>query len=50
MSAARSGFPLIALGTVFLALGATGQRAFLALGLAFLAIGAVLLVRARREG
>jgi hypothetical protein len=40
----------IALGVVFIAIGSSGQRAFLGLGAAFLALGIVFLVRQRREG
>ncbi len=35
------------IGVVFVAVGSSGQRAFLATGLAFLVIGVVLLLRAR---
>jgi hypothetical protein len=41
----RAGYPFITLGIAFLALGATGKNAFLALGVVFLVIGAVFLTR-----
>jgi LPXTG-motif cell wall-anchored protein len=46
----KRGMPFVALGLAFLAIGASGQRAFLAMGLAFLAIGIVFLVRQKRTG
>ena len=44
---ATRAIPFLGIGTAFVALGASGQRAFLAIGLAFLAIGTALLVRGR---
>jgi hypothetical protein len=41
------GAALLVIGVVFVAVGSSGQRAFLATGLAFLAVGVVLLLRAR---
>jgi hypothetical protein len=43
----RAGYPFIALGISFIAIGFTRQRAFIAIGLAFLAIGFVTLRRNR---
>jgi hypothetical protein len=37
-------------GVVFLTIGASGQRGFIALGTAFIAIGIAFLVRGRRGG
>ena len=42
------GAPLIALGVVFIAIGASGQRAFIAIGAAFAVIGFAMLAKARR--
>ncbi len=40
----------IALGAAFVAIGISGQRAFLAMGVAFLVIGFVIFFRQRRTG
>jgi len=42
--------PFLALGAVFIAVGAAGNRTFLVLGLAFMAIGAVFFAKQRRGG
>jgi hypothetical protein len=42
-----TGLPFLIIGLAFLALGASGRRAFLAIGLAFLALGIVFMVRQR---
>lgn len=42
------GAVFVALGVVFLAVGSSGQRAFLAIGAVFLVLGFALLVRKRR--
>lgn len=42
-----NGLPFLIIGLAFLALGASGRRAFLAIGLAFLALGVVFMVRQR---
>jgi len=44
------GAVFIALGVVFIAIGSSGQRAFLGVGAAFLVIGVVSLIRLRRSG
>jgi hypothetical protein len=48
VSGPRRGGAFLALGVVFLAVGASGRAHFIALGVAFLAIGVVFLVRDRR--
>jgi hypothetical protein len=40
----------IALGVAFVAIGASGQRAFLGIGAVFLVVGFVILARERRAG
>jgi membrane-bound ClpP family serine protease len=42
------GIALIVIGVVFIAIGSSGQRAFVGLGAAFAVIGLVLLLRQRR--
>jgi hypothetical protein len=44
-----SGISFIVLGVVFIAIGSSGQRAFLGIGAAFLVIGFVSLARQRRR-
>jgi hypothetical protein len=44
------GAVFLTIGVVFLAVGSSGQRAFIAVGAAFVAIGIALLVRQRRAG
>jgi hypothetical protein len=39
--------PFLIIGLAFLALGASGRRAFIAIGLAFLVIGIVFMARQR---
>jgi hypothetical protein len=41
----RSGYPFVAIGIAFLAIGISGRKAFLAIGLAFLVIGFLTLRR-----
>ncbi|HEY6802983.1 MAG TPA: hypothetical protein VI306_05325 [Pyrinomonadaceae bacterium] len=41
----RAGYPFIALGIAFMAIGISGRRTFIAIGLVFLAIGIVTLRR-----
>jgi len=41
----RAGYPFIAIGIAFVAIGFSGRKPFLVIGLAFLAIGFVLLRR-----
>jgi hypothetical protein len=42
---ARIGYPFIAIGVAFIAIGASGRRAFLAIGAAFLVLGFITLKR-----
>jgi drug/metabolite transporter (DMT)-like permease len=44
------GMVFIVLGVVFIAIGSSGQRAFLGVGAAFLIVGLVSLARQRRGG
>jgi hypothetical protein len=44
------GAPFLTIGVVFIAVGSSGQRAFIAIGAAFIAVGVALLVRQRRAG
>ena len=46
----KSGVPFIVMGLAFLAIGASGQRAFFGIGAAFLAIGLVFVMREKRAG
>jgi hypothetical protein len=48
--AGTPGIVFIALGAAFVAIGISGQRAFLAMGVAFLLIGFVIFFRQRRTG
>ena len=41
----RAGYPFIAIGIAFMAIGFSGRRAFIAIGAAFLVIGIVTLRR-----
>ena len=41
----RAGYPFIAIGIAFMAIGISGKRAFIAIGLAFLVIGYLTLRR-----
>ena len=47
---ATPGIVFIVLGVVFIAIGSSGQRAFLGVGAAFAVIGLVSLIRQRRAG
>ena len=42
------GIAFLVLGVVFIAIGSSGQRAFLGLGAAFAVIGLISLIRQRR--
>jgi len=42
---ARIGYPFIAIGVAFIAIGATGRGAFIAIGAAFLILGFITLRR-----
>ena len=44
------GIPFLVIGIAFFILGATGQRAFIAIGIAFIVIGIALLARQRGTG
>ncbi len=48
--AGSRGTVFVALGAAFIAIGISGQRAFLAIGLAFLVVGFVIVFRQRRAG
>jgi hypothetical protein len=41
----RAGYPFVALGVAFIAIGISGRRAFIAIGLVFLVIGFITLRR-----
>ena len=41
----RAGYPFVAIGIAFMAIGIIGKRAFIAIGLAFLVIGYLTLRR-----
>jgi LPXTG-motif cell wall-anchored protein len=43
----RTGIVFFAVGIAFLAIGSSGQRAFLAIGIAFLVLGLVTFARRR---
>ena len=45
----RAGFPFLAIGCAFIALGASGRRAFFGAGIVFLILGIVLLKRGARR-
>ena len=44
------GVAFLAVGVAFLALGSSGQRAYLPIGLAFIVIGVIFLLRRRQSG
>jgi hypothetical protein len=44
----KRGIPFIAIGTAFLGIGLSGQRAFIYVGIVFLILGIVLLRRTGR--
>lgn len=48
--AGTPGIVFVALGAAFVAIGTSGQRAFLAMGVAFLVVGFVIFFRGRRPG
>ena len=48
--AGASGLVFLVAGLAFIAIGSSGQRAFLFIGAAFLVLGLVSLVRQRRAG
>jgi len=43
------GIAFLVIGVVFIAIGSSGQRAFIGVGAAFAVIGVVMMVRQRRE-
>lgn len=45
MNRQRAGFPFIAIGCAFIALGASGRSAFFVIGIVFIVLGFVLLKR-----
>ena len=45
----KIGYPLIAIGIAFVAIGISGQRTLLYVGVVFVLIGMAQLVRARRR-
>ena len=45
----KAGFPFIALGLAFVALGVSSNRIFLVLGLPFIALGLTAILRGRRR-
>ena len=44
------GAAFVVVGVVFIAIGSSGQRAFLPIGLAFVVIGFMFIARQRRSG
>jgi len=44
------GAVFVVVGVVFIAIGSSGQHAFLPIGLAFMAIGFMFIARQRRSG
>lgn len=44
----KAGIPFLVIGIAFIALGISGQKAFIAIGIVFLAIGGAMLARQRR--
>jgi len=44
------GAAFLVIGVVFIAIGSSGQRAFIAIGAAFIAVGVAFLMRQRRTG
>ncbi len=45
---AKAGIPFLVIGIAFIALGISGQKAFIAIGIVFMALGAALLARQKR--
>jgi hypothetical protein len=44
----KAGIPFLVIGIAFIALGISGQKAFIAIGIVFMAIGGAILARQRR--
>ena len=44
----KAGIPFLVIGIAFIALGISGQKAFIAIGIVFMAIGGALLAQQRR--
>ena len=44
----KAGLPFLVIGIALIAIGISGQKAFIAIGVVFMAIGAALLSRERR--
>jgi LPXTG-motif cell wall-anchored protein len=49
-SSTAGGAAFIVVGVVFIAIGSSGQRAFIAIGAAFVLIGFIFIARRRRVG
>ncbi len=49
-SSTAGGAAFIVVGVVFIAIGSSGQRAFMAIGAAFVVIGFIFIARRRRVG
>jgi hypothetical protein len=49
-SSTAGGAAFIVVGVVFIAIGSSGQRAFMAIGAAFVVIGFIFIARGRRVG
>jgi LPXTG-motif cell wall-anchored protein len=49
-SSTAGGAAFVVVGVVFIAIGSSGQRAFMAIGAAFVVIGFVFIARRRRSG
>ena len=41
--------PFLVIGIAFIAIGISGQKAFIAIGIVFMALGAAMLARQRRS-
>ena len=44
----KAGLPFLVIGMAFIALGISGQKAFIGIGVVFLAVGTAMLARQRR--
>ena len=44
------GMAFVVVGVVFIAIGSSGQRAFIPIGVAFVVIGFIFIARQRRSG
>lgn len=44
----KAGLPFLVIGIAFIALGTSGQKAFIGIGVVFLAVGTAMLARQRR--